>query len=350
MRHQTTQATNLAHRQKDHRRLAGQLKALDDGGLMALLSAGQITKKGCALLSLPGCTEKSFVKLVPVTARELKDVNRAATHNIFSLPTYYQYRLGSFGFGAWRELRAHQLAHTWVDSAQCPHFPLLHHWRILPITQDSYDDRMDLSNWGPSPAICARVSEIKQATHSLVLFLEYFPQTLSQWLEDTLRQVDSQIKVIETIEQKLRELLSFTQSREFLHLDAHFDNFLTDGHQLYLSDFGLALCRDFTLQEQEIEFFEQHQNFDLCTALTSLAHAVVSQYYQGENWRQALLALGALEQAIPDKLKTYFSRRTPIVLMVGDFYRRLGKDLSAAYPATHLQGLLEEALPPNNVD
>ncbi len=133
MKHQTPQATNLAQRQEDHRRLAEQLKALRDGELMALLSAAQITKKGSAPLGVPGCTEKSFVKLVPITARELKDVNRAATHNLFSLPPYYQYRLGSFGFGAWRELRAHQLAHTWADSAQCPHFPLLHHWRILPI-------------------------------------------------------------------------------------------------------------------------------------------------------------------------------------------------------------------------
>ncbi len=209
---------------------------------------------------------------------------------------------------------------------------------------------MDLSNWGPSPAIRARVSEIKQATHSLVLFLEHFPQTLSKWLKDTLRQVDSQVEVIETVERKLREILSFTQSREFLHLDTHFDNILTDGHQLYLSDFGLALCRDFTLQDNETEFFEQHRNFDLCTALTSLSHAVLSQYYQGEDWRQALLALGAPERAIPNKLKTYLSQRTPIVLMVGDFYRRLGKDLSAAYPATHLQRLLEEAFPPNKID
>jgi hypothetical protein len=45
-----------------------------------------------------------FVKQVPVTGRELRPGNVRSTANLFGLPGFYQYGLGSAGFGAWREL------------------------------------------------------------------------------------------------------------------------------------------------------------------------------------------------------------------------------------------------------
>src|SRR5438552_18876417 len=47
-----------------------------------------------------------FVKQVPLTGRELLPGNLRSTANLFGLPGFYHYGLGSAGFGAWRELAA----------------------------------------------------------------------------------------------------------------------------------------------------------------------------------------------------------------------------------------------------
>jgi hypothetical protein len=70
-----------------------------------------------------------FVKRIPLTDLELAHPQQ--TSNLFGLPSFYQYGVGSAGFGAWRELAAHQRATDWVLTGQCASFPLLHHWRIV---------------------------------------------------------------------------------------------------------------------------------------------------------------------------------------------------------------------------
>src|SRR3712207_3285725 len=49
--------------------------------------------------------EKVFVKRIPLTDREHE--NPFSTRNLYSLPTFYNYGVGSAGFGAFRELLAH---------------------------------------------------------------------------------------------------------------------------------------------------------------------------------------------------------------------------------------------------
>ena len=73
-----------------------------------------------------------FVKQVPVTGRELLPGNIRSTANLFGLPGFYQYGLGSAGFGAWRELAAHIMTTNWVLSDEHRAFALLYHWRLLP--------------------------------------------------------------------------------------------------------------------------------------------------------------------------------------------------------------------------
>ena len=73
-----------------------------------------------------------FVKQVPVTERELRPGNVRSTANLFGLPGFYQYGLGSAGFGAWRELAAHIMTTNWVLSDEHRAFALLYHWRLLP--------------------------------------------------------------------------------------------------------------------------------------------------------------------------------------------------------------------------
>ncbi|GHI41077.1 hypothetical protein Sviol_54850 [Streptomyces violascens] len=48
-----------------------------------------------------------FVKRIPLTDTELRPENVRSTANLFGLPMFYQYGVGSVGFGAWRELAVH---------------------------------------------------------------------------------------------------------------------------------------------------------------------------------------------------------------------------------------------------
>ncbi|MGA4844917.1 hypothetical protein ACOBQB_00960 [Streptomyces sp. G5(2025)] len=49
-----------------------------------------------------------------------------------------------------------------------------------------------------------------------------------------------------------------------LHFDAHFENILTDGRQLFFADYGLAISSRFELAQGEADFFDQHRTYDQC--------------------------------------------------------------------------------------
>jgi hypothetical protein len=294
---------------------------------------------------LPQGGETVFAKLVPITALELLPENRGATANMFRLPIRYQYRIGSCGFGAWRELEVHRLANDWVLSGQRDGFPLLHHWRVLPVVRTGYDDRRGLDPWGGCPQIQQRVAAMNEATSSGVLFLEYFPLTLSQWFRDEMTRASDPVAVARRVEGQLEELLAFTRRHGVLHLDAHFDNVLTDGHQLYLGDYGLSISRGFELGPDEEAFFEQHQDFDLCTAINSLVHAVVTYYDPTDDWRQTLREMAArphdAKSGVPEAVRSFVLERAALVFAVGEFYKRLLADPATSYPAMTFHRLLE---------
>ena len=329
-----------------HASIADELQSWSDEALLRLLNAVQISTIGHGTISLPSHTTQIFVKLVPLTALEKQSQNYQSTANCFQLPTYYQYRLGSCGFGAWRELEAHQLTNQWVMSGQCPHFPLLHHWRVLPIAPTHYDDRIDRQRWGNCEAIHQRVAAIAAATHSIGMFLESYPLTRSQWFREQWLQGADPMATIMDVEAPLIGILSFLKSQGLLHLDAHFDNILTDGQQLFLTDYGLALASQFQLDAAERQFFKQHQNFDICTTLTSLVHAIVNRYDDRPDWRQVLQNLTddnhSSASMVPPDVRAYLTSRLPLVMKIGDFYRQLLADLNTPYPAAELQRILNE--------
>src|SRR6188508_107475 len=161
----------MVSRDQRHERCAAWLAGASDEELIELLSNPRLLEAGHAPVRLPQGAETVFVKLVPMTALELVPENRGVTANIFGLPVRYQYRIGSCGLGAWRELEVHRLANDWVLSGQCVGFPLLHHWRILPMVRTGYDDTRNLQPWGGCPPIHQRVTAINEATSSAVLFL-----------------------------------------------------------------------------------------------------------------------------------------------------------------------------------
>jgi hypothetical protein len=337
----------VSERVDRHRTAEAELDGLSDEDLVGRLSRLGLSDQGGAAMTLPESEVEVFVKLSPVTALELEPRHRHSTANFFGLPSYYQYRLGSCGFGVWRELAVHRLANEWVLTGQCPQFPLLHSWRTLPIVSRGEDDKMSLAPWGDDSAICGRVTAIRAATSSVALFLECLPQTLGQWLAERLRgSLDPAALVAET-EAALLSLLAFVEREGLLHLDAHFENVLTDGSQIFLADFGLTTSRAFRLDQDELAFFERHENFDRCTAITSLVHAIVSRYDSRADWRLALRELSAGTHTRTGELavgiRAYLARRGPLALAIGEFYEQLRADLAADYPAERLQRILDDA-------
>src|SRR5687768_6991053 len=124
----------LAARRSRHERVSAWLAARDDAELAALLDTAPVGAVGIgggsAMLDVDGVPV--FAKRIPITDLELSHPH--STANLFDLPTYCQYgmhRLGSPGFGAWRELAANTIVTAGILAGETASFPLLYHWRAL---------------------------------------------------------------------------------------------------------------------------------------------------------------------------------------------------------------------------
>src|SRR3954454_5272731 len=165
---------------------------------------------GAAELDVDGV--RVFVKRVPLTDLELRPDNVRSTANLFELPLFYQYGIGSAGFGAWRELAAHLMANAWVLRGEYAGFPLLYHWRILPDDPpEGFADAFGgvdgaVAHWEGSAAVRRRLEAIGGSSASLVLFLEHLPQTLAAWL-------DGRHDVAPWVERELNRGTAFMSSR-----------------------------------------------------------------------------------------------------------------------------------------
>ncbi len=77
-----------------------------------------------ALLEIAGTPV--FVKRVPLTDPERQPEHVRSTANLFELPVFCQYGIGTIGgpgFGAWRELAVHTMTTNWVLAAEHEGFP-----------------------------------------------------------------------------------------------------------------------------------------------------------------------------------------------------------------------------------
>lgn len=197
---------------------------------------------------------KIFVKRVPVT--DLEMTQPFSTSNHYDLPLYYNYGVGSAGFGVFRELVMHIKTTNWVLSGAMPSFPLLYHYRIVPITGarreiDMTQHQAYVRYWNGNSNISRFIKDRAAAKHEAILFLEYLPNTLANWLTDHPERAASVLA-------KLRRAINFLKRQGNIHFDLNFYNILTDGEQLYLTDFGLSLDRQFDLTRAERRFFETH--------------------------------------------------------------------------------------------
>jgi hypothetical protein len=261
-------ARSIAERRALHAKLSVRIAEMGDDEIGALLDAGESSAGWGRNQTVEIRGHDVFVKRVPVTELEMRHGH--STRNLYELALFYQYGVGSAGFGVWRELAMHVKTTEWVLAGEIANFPLMYHHRTMPqmsaLTPMS-DDRLDgyVKYWGGSESLRRYWRDREQARHEVVIFLELFPHTVQGWL------MKHQGRVPEIVEQ-LRETVDFLRAHGVIHFDAHFNNVVTDGDRAYLTDFGLALDRGFELSEGEEAFFERHTHYDYGEVLWNVGY------------------------------------------------------------------------------
>ncbi|MEC3978467.1 hypothetical protein [Amycolatopsis sp. H20-H5] len=331
----------------DHAGVSAHLSLLSDHRLGELLARARPIGAGIggtsALLEIGGV--RVFVKRIPLTELEKRPENVRSTANLFGLPTWCQYGLGSPGFGVWRELAAHLLTTGWVLAGEHQGFPLLHHWRVLPVQSGAAALPEELADvdkavgfWGGSTGVRERIEAIKESAASVVLFLEYFPHTLAEWLRD--RRDDAPL---DWVEQGLLSGMAAMNSRGLLHFDTHFENILTDGRRLCFADFGLALSSRFELSAAESGFLTAHRDYDQGYTLTALVHRLIAASHGETDLAERVrgFASGGDPVSLPEPAAVLVKRYAPVAVVLGRFRRDLlAEGLTAPYPADDVEKAL----------
>lgn len=323
-----------------HQRVSASLGSRSDVELEALVGTGRVISVGVGggaevidVDSVP-----VFTKRIPLTDREV--ANSGSTANLFDLPMFCQYGLGGPGFNAWRELAANIIVTDAVLAGETHSFPILYHWRVLPgrspVAAEHADIDAVVAAQGGSPAVRARLEALAAATCSLVLFCEYIPHPITDWLRDNA--ADKAVAV----ERQLSEIVTFLRDRELLHMDGHFGNLRTDMERIYLSDFGLATSPHFDLSSAERDFTAQHVTHDAGYAAMRLVNWLVTDVCgvpsggpvaHNEYVRQC--AAGRIPDDVPPAVAAILTRHAPAAAKMNPFYGRLFHgDLDAEYPDT----------------
>ncbi|MER7705566.1 protein kinase family protein [Kitasatospora sp. NPDC097605] len=289
-----------------------------------------------------------FVKKVPLTELELRPENVRSTANLFGLPVFYQYGIGSAGFGAWRELAVHTMTTHWVLGGAFDGFPLMYHWRVLPDTPpEGFMDFLGgiegaVAHWDGSPAVRERLEAIGRARHSLVLFQEHVPQTLATWLHEHPDPAPYGWAA-----DAVARGTAFMRSRGLVHFDAHFHNLLTDGRRIHFADFGLALSAEFELSPDERRFLALHRSYDRDHTAAHLLRHHLLERHRGDTEAIVLVErwlAGHRPAGIPPEVAALLDRHARTALVVDDFRRRLlTESKRTPYPAAELDRVTAEA-------
>ncbi|WP_141714722.1 protein kinase family protein [Micromonospora mirobrigensis] len=312
--------------------MSAALSALDDVRFRAFVDAATPAGTG-----IGGRTARStvdgvevFVKQVPLTDLERQAVHRGSTANVFGLPLYYQYGVGSTGFGAWRELAAQRLTTGWVLAGEASAFPLLHHWRALsaeaspPVPAAELD--RSVRYWGGSAPVAERLRQLAAARARLVLVMEHLPYTVHEWLTARVAEGGAVADAaIERVAAGWTAAVADMRTRGMVHFDAHPLNVLTDGEGVYVADFGLALHPSFDLAADERRFLAAHRDFDRYDTARYLVNWLVAGLRPGEDRAAAIRAVmtGDPMSERSERAARIIRRYGPVAERMNDFYAAL---------------------------
>lgn len=290
-----------------------------------------------------------FVKLVPLTYLERQENNLYTTKNIFNLPLYYQYGVGSTGFGVWRELVASKICSNWVLEEKCYNFPILYHYRILPDANNLLNfERQNVaehgSYWESDKNITERYTQILNAKFMVALFLEYIPFKLFDYLFEL--KATNIGKAEEFTAKIVSELLStsrFMSEHGMVHFDSHFHNILTDGKDIYFADHGLVSSLSFDLSSEEKSFLLEHKDFDQYFTIVNLLHCLTISNPDIDNWEDILMAIKhkTIEpRRFPDYIMKLITQYGDLAVVIDEFYKKLQKtSKNTKYPKEQLEQL-----------
>jgi hypothetical protein len=329
--------------------VATRLSLLSDRRLRAVVASVSPAGSGIggrsAELDIEGT--RVFIKRVPLTDVETRPENARSTANLFGLPMFYQYGVGSAGFGAWRELAVHIMTTNWVLGREYEGFPLMYHWRVLPDSPpEGFMDWLGgidgaVAHWEGSPAVRERLEAISRSSRSLVLFLEHVPQTLDTWLHEqreTTAPADGSL--YSWVEDALARGTAFMSSRGLVHFDAHFRNMLTDGRLIYFADFGLALSSGFELSAAEEQFLSDHLAYDRYYTASHLIRYHLADRLRGGTEADAFLPewiAGRRPDDVPPEITAIIERHAQAAIVLDEFHRRLlSESKRTPFPATEL--------------
>jgi hypothetical protein len=256
--------------------LSSMLANLDDAGIRTLLDSAAPLGAGIggktATVDMDGSTV--FVKQLPLTDVEVADPT--ATTSRLPLPFVSHYGIGSPTHAAGRELAAHQLTTEWVRTAAADFFPLLLGWRVVDVKCEvdlsEFDGDAAPRQWGPHwPHVQAKLAAMKDASRSMVFFLEYVPETLGSWVRTSIAE-GTGATVFPAVVDQLVAATAWMSSQGFQHFDVHPGNILIRDGRLLFTDFGLALHHGFDLTADEEAGMQTHNGYDRDTALMHLFH------------------------------------------------------------------------------
>lgn len=324
-----------------HGTVSTSLALRSDRSLREFVEAGAPLGSGIGgktvLLEVEGT--RVFVKQVRLTDLERRPEHVHSTANLFGLPDFCHYGIGTIGgpgFGAWRELTAHAMTTNWVVAGDYEGFPLMYHWRVIqdsgqPLPEELADVDRAVAYWGGGSAVRRRIEALQQSTASLVLFLEYIPQNLHNWLGVQIGVGDEAAgRACAMVDDELKAGISFMNARGLLHFDAHFENILTDGRQLFFTDYGLAISSRFDLTQDEAYFFDQHRTYDRCYTVTHLVSwLAVALYGHKPEERKAFVhacAQGVPPEGVPASIAALLVRHAPVAAVMGNFYREFQQE------------------------
>lgn len=215
-----------------------------------------------------------FVKRLPLT--DIEKERPDDTSNIFGLPDFYHYGVGSAGFGAFRELAGHLKATAWVLDGAIGSFPLLSHSRVIPRAEPSPDPRFRMDDyvrrWNGSEAVSRMMAARAEAKYELCLVLEPFAQTLGAWLPANQGAVGAALD-------GLCRTLAHVRAGGLVHFDAHLWNIVGDGEEWHLADFGLLLDDEFDLDDDERAFLRRHRHYDTGELLAGLGSVLLDMLH-----------------------------------------------------------------------
>lgn len=266
---------DLQSRREAYSRISTAVAYLDDVELRSAVLTTGLTARGGWGASHPAeiAGWPVFVKRLPLT--EVERAHMFSTRNRFRLPSYYNYGVGSAGFGVFRELASHVKTTNWVLEGAIESFPLLYHSRVMTRASRSADPRFRLDDyvrlWNGSRAVANYMMAREEAGHELWLVLERFPHTMATWLPANQGAAG---RVVD----QLCSTIAFLRSHGIVHFDAHTWNVVGDGEQLHLTDFGLVLDSQFDLTDRERSFLGKHSHYDYGEALASLGLLVLGMF------------------------------------------------------------------------